>query len=151
SITDAQIKTLQKLINVTADSDPEKPDLMFRMAELYAEQEHYYNFRAREMDQKVFEAQQKGGQDALVNNLKGQQADFDKKEKAWLVSAVKQYLAVANNPAFNNYKRMDQVLFYLAYLLTQQKREDLARPYFKRLIKDFPKSQYIAYAFLSFG
>src|SRR5678816_3300506 len=38
-----------------------------------------------------------------------------------------------------------------AYLLTQQKREDLARPLFKRLIKDFPKSQYIPYAFLSFG
>ena len=150
SITDAQIKTLQKLVNVTSDSDPEKPDLMFRMAELYAEQEHYYNFRARENDQKVFDAQQKGNEQ-LARQLKDQQAKYEKSEKDWLVAAVKQYLAVANNPAYNSYKRMDQVLFYLAYLLTQQKREDLARPYFKRLIKDYPKSQYIAYAFLSFG
>jgi tetratricopeptide (TPR) repeat protein len=150
SITDAQIKTLQRLIDVTNDQDPEKPDLMFRMAELYAEQEHFYNFKARDIDQKVYEAQQKGDERG-VGQMKAQQADYEKKEKAWLTSAVKQYLAVANNPAYEKYKRMDQVLFYLAYLLTQQKREDLARPFFKRLIKDFPKSQYMPYAFLSFG
>ena len=120
------------------------------MAELYGEQEHYYNFRAREIDQKVFDAQQKGNQGA-ANGFKTQQADYEKKEKAWLTSAVKAYLLVANNPAFDKYKRMDQVLFYLAYLLTQQKRDDLARPFFKRLIKDYPQSPYIPNAFLSFG
>ena len=150
SITDGQIKVLQRLVDVTNDQDPEKPDLLFRMAELYAEQEHYYNFRAREIDQKVYEANQHG-QESQVGKLKADQADFEKREKEWLKAAVKEYLLVANNPAFEKYKRMDQVLFYLAYLLTQQKREDLARPLFKRLIKDFPKSQYIAYAFLSFG
>ena len=46
---------------------------------------------------------------------------------------------------------MDEVLFYLAYLLTQVKKEDAARKYFKRLIKDYPKSKFIPYAFLSFG
>src|SRR5262245_39190637 len=58
SITDAQVKILQRLINNTSDNDPEKPDLLFRLAELYAEQQRYYNFRARELDQKVFEAKQ---------------------------------------------------------------------------------------------
>src|SRR4051812_5696724 len=33
SVTDSQIKVLQRLIDTTADSDPEKPDLLFRMAE----------------------------------------------------------------------------------------------------------------------
>ena len=150
SITDAQIKTLQRLVDVTNDQDPEKPDLLFRMAELYGEQEHYYNFRAREIDQKVFDAQQKG-QTGMVSQLKSQQADYEKKEKQWLLSAVKAYKLVADNPVYEKYKNMDQVLFYLAYLLTQQKRDDLARPFFKRLIKDFPKSQFIPYAFLSFG
>ena len=31
------------------------------------------------------------------------------------------------------------------------KKEDAARKYFKRLIKDYPKSRFIPYAFLSFG
>src|SRR3954471_11670496 len=57
SITDQQTKVMQKLIANTSDSDPEKPDLIFRMAELYNEQQRYYNFRARELDQKIFDAQ----------------------------------------------------------------------------------------------
>ncbi len=150
SITDAQIKTLQRLIDVTGDDDPDKPDFLFRMAELYAEQQQYYNFRARELDQQVFAAQQ-AGKDADATKLKAQQADYEKKEKQWLTGAVKEYLLVANGPKYTSYKRMDYVLFYLAYLLTQQKREDLARPLFKRLIKDFPKSPFIPNAYLSFG
>src|SRR6185503_7724348 len=46
---------------------------------------------------------------------------------------------------------MDEVLFYLAFLLTQVKKEDAARKYFKTLIKDFPKSKFIPDALLSFG
>src|SRR5205085_8446829 len=87
----------------------------------------------------------------LVSQYKGQQADFEKREKQWLVAAVKEYKLIIDNDKFASYKRMDQVLFYLAYLLTQQKREDLARPIFKRLIKDFPQSQYLPDAYLSFG
>jgi len=47
TITDQQVKVLQRLINTTSDSDPEKPDLLFRLAELYYEQQRYYSFRAR--------------------------------------------------------------------------------------------------------
>ncbi len=150
AVTDSQIKVLQKLIDNTGDDDPEKPDYMFRMAELYAEQEHYYNFRARELDQKVFDAQQ-SNKTALANQLLAQQKDYEKREHTWLLAAIKEYTQVTNNPKYASYKRMDQVLFYLAFLLTQQKREDLARPQFKRLIKDYPTSQYIPDAYLSFG
>ena len=56
SITDVQIKKYKRLIDVTNDTDPEKPDLLFRMAELYNEQYRYYDFRARELDEKIFDA-----------------------------------------------------------------------------------------------
>ena len=36
-------------------------------------------------------------------------------------------------------------------MLNQVKKEDAARKYFKRLIKDYPKSKFIPYAFLAFG
>jgi tetratricopeptide (TPR) repeat protein len=151
SVTDAQIKVLKRLIDNTNDSDPDKPDLMFRMAELYNEQQRYYNFRAREIDQKLFDAQNAGNTGEAAK-LKSQQDDFQKRENQWLLAAVKQYLEVADHPEkFSAYKKMDQVLFYLAYLLTQVKKEEAARKYFKRLIKDYPKSKFIADAFLSFG
>lgn len=150
AVTDAQIKVLQRLIDATSESDPEKPDLLFRMAELYAEQERYYSFKARELDEKVFDAQQKNDV-AKTNQLKAQQQDFEKREKTWLLEAVKKYIEVANGPKYQSYKRMDQVLFYLAYLLTQVKKEDQARVFFKRLIKDYPQSPYLPHAYLSFG
>ncbi len=150
SVTDSQIKLLQKLVEATDDNDPEKPDILFRMAELYAEQERYYSFRARELDEKVFEAQQKGDI-GKVNLLKSQQKDYENREKQWLLGAVKQYITVASGPKYQSYQKMDQVLFYLAYLLTQVKKEDQARVFFKRLIKDYPQSPFLPHAYLSFG
>ncbi len=149
-ISDQQISVLKRLIDATNDSDPEKPDLYFRMAELYAEEQRYYNFRSRELDQKIFDAQtaNRGGE---VANLKTKQADYQNKEKQWTIHAVQQFIFVADNPKFANYKRMDEVLFSLAYLLTEVKKEDAALRYFKRLIKDYPTSKFIPDANLAFG
>ena len=38
-IVDAQISKMRRLITVTADDDPQKPDFMFRLGELYAEKQ----------------------------------------------------------------------------------------------------------------
>lgn len=150
AVTDSQIKVLQRLIDITNESDPEKPDLLYRMAELYAEQTRYYNFRARDLDEKVFDARAQGKADKAAQ-LEAQQKDLEKKEKDWLLGAVKKYLEVANGPKYQNYPKMDQVLFYLAYLLTQVKKEEQARVFFKRLIKDYPQSPFLPHAYLSFG
>jgi tetratricopeptide (TPR) repeat protein len=151
SITDQQTKILQRLIENTSDTDPEKPDLLFRMAELYNEQQRYYNFRARELDAKIYDAQVKGDQPA-ADKMKSQQVDYQKKEQVWLLEAVKKYIEVADHrDRYGSYKKMDEVLFYLAYLLTQVKKEEGARKYFKILIKDYPNSKFIADAWLSFG
>ena len=50
------IEQYQRLLRVTDDDDPQKADFHFRIAELYAEQQRYYNFQARALDQKIFEA-----------------------------------------------------------------------------------------------
>ncbi len=151
SVTDQQIRVLQRLIDNTNDSDPEKPDLLFRMAELYNEQYRYYDFRARELDEKIFNAQNANNM-AGANQMKAQQTDYQKKAQTWLLASAKAYLEVADHPdKYGSYKRMDEVLFYLAYMLNQVKKEEAARKYFKRLIKDYPKSRFIPYAFLAFG
>ncbi|MFI5288106.1 MAG: tol-pal system YbgF family protein, partial [Polyangia bacterium] len=151
SVTDAQIRVLRRLIDNTDDKDPDKPDLLFRMAELYAEQQRYYDFRARELDQKIFDAGNKGDAPA-ADRFRAQQTDFLKRKQQWLLAAVKEYLEVAEHPdKYSSYKRMDEVLFDLAYLLQQVKKEDAARKFFKQLIKDYPKSKFIPDAFLSFG
>src|SRR5262252_11096443 len=56
-IVDAQISKMRRLITVTQDDDPQKPDFMFRLGELYAEKQRYNFNQARALDQKIFELQ----------------------------------------------------------------------------------------------
>ncbi len=144
SVTDSQIKVLQRLIDITADNDPEKPELLFRMAELYAEQQRYYNFRAREIDQKIFDAVAAQKKD-VENKMKADQASYQKLENQWLLGAVKRYLEVADHPdKYASYKKMDEVLFYLAYLLTQVKKEEAARKLLQAADQGLPEVEVLA-------
>ncbi|HEY4241688.1 MAG TPA: hypothetical protein VGM88_17825 [Kofleriaceae bacterium] len=44
----AQARILEDLIDKTSEEDPEKPELMFRLAELYAKQYRFWNLKAIE-------------------------------------------------------------------------------------------------------
>lgn len=142
-ITDAQINQMQRLIRVTEDSDPQKPDFYFRLAELYAEKQRYFFFQARSLDQKIFEAQ-RGAKASLQNAQRNHERDSER----WLLKAVESYIDASK---FRKYDRMDEVLFKLAYLLQSVKKEDQARDFFHRLIKDYPNSRYVPEAYLSFA
>src|SRR5262245_2135824 len=52
-INDKQIQQLQRLIRITEDDDPQKADLYFRLAELYAEKQRYFFGKEHSLDQKV--------------------------------------------------------------------------------------------------
>jgi tetratricopeptide (TPR) repeat protein len=142
-ITDAQISKMKRLIQVTPDDDPQKPDFFFRLGELFAEKQRFYFQQARGLDQKIFDAQASD-----KGRLQQQQQGFEKDEQKWLLEAVKSYI---QSTKYKKYERMDEVLFKLAFLLTSVKKEDQAREFFLRLIKDYPNSKYIPDAYLSFA
>src|SRR3954471_20588386 len=143
-ITDKQINQMQRLIRVTEDDDPQKADFYFRLAELFAEKQRYYFFQARSLDQKIFDAKNASEK----STYQRQQQDFDKQQEKWLLQAVSTYI---ESSKFKKYARMDEVLFKLAYLLQSVKKEDQAREFFHRLIKDYPNSKYVPEAYLSFA
>jgi TolA-binding protein len=142
-LVDAQIIKMRRLISVTQDDDPQKPDFHFRLAELYAEKQRFYFSAARGLDQKIFDAPP-----AEKATLQNQQKQYEQTQQKWLLEAVKAYVAATK---FKKFERMDEVLFKLAYLLTSVKKEDQAREFFLRLIKDYPNSKYIPDAYLSFA
>lgn len=146
-INDQLIGKLQRLIRITEDTDAEKPDLMFRLAELFAEKQRYYTFRAGEMDEKIGAARSPSQKQQYVSEKKG----YEDQERYWLLEAVKVYIEIVNSPKFKKYGKMDEVLFYLAYMLQQVRREEQARVFFQRLIKDHPSSKFIPDAYMSFG
>ena len=142
-INDALITKIRSLIRTADGEDPQKPDFYFRAAELYSENRQYYFERARALDQKIFELtpDRRGP-------LQAEQKGYERQEGAWLLEAVKAYIEATRFP---KYERMDEVLFRLASLLTAAKKDDQAREYFHRLIKDYPSSKYIPDAYLAFA
>jgi tetratricopeptide (TPR) repeat protein len=142
-LVDAQIGKMRRLIQVTGDDDPQKPDFLFRLGELYSEKQHYNFNKARALDQKIYEMppNQRG-------NLLNEQKRYEAEQQKWLLEAVKSFIGATK---FRKYERMDEVLFRLAFLLTSVKKEDQAREFFHRLIKDYPNSKYIPDAYLSFA
>jgi len=147
-IQDEVIAELEELIRETADDDPEKADLLFRLAEAFADKERFYHIQGMDAQIKSEDPRTKRGE---RGKYASQAKSYFEKEKKWLVKAVKIYKALAENPRFKNYPRMDEALFYYAYTLTQAKYEDEARTVYLRLIKDYPNSRYIPDAYLSFA
>ena len=146
-LTDAAIGTLKRLIKVTDEEDPEYPDYFFRLAEHYREKQNQYMFRARALDEKIYQSTTAGAKEGL----KTRQKKFEKAEKAWMLQGIKMYLHIAQKTRFAKYKRMDEVLFNLGDMLNKANRLDKARVFFGRLIRNYPQSKYIPDAYLSFA
>ena len=146
-ITDKQIKYMLDLIRNSSEDDQQKPDYFFRLGELLAEKQRNYTMDARALDQKIFDAQQSKNS-SLVSSLKQKQQKSEKDAENTALQAVKSYVSASKYPKYN---RMDEVLFRLAYLLQMIKKEDQAREFFHRLIKDYPQSKYVPNAYLSFA
>ncbi|HTE49806.1 MAG TPA: tetratricopeptide repeat protein [Kofleriaceae bacterium] len=141
-----QIAEYRRLIEETAPDDPELPDLLFRLAEQYAQQQRYWRFRFMEMYGKI-EKSPKSQRTSLTSRQNG----YKKEEEKFLTQAIKIYALIANNSRFKNYARMDEALFYYAYTLQGAKRVDLARKVYQQLIQNYPNSKFIPFAFLSFA
>ena len=138
-----QTQKMRALVQVTADDDPQKPDFYFRLGELYGEKQRYFFDQAHALDQKIFELPP-----AQRGPLQATQQRYLREEQTWMLEAVKAYIAATRFP---KYERMDEVLFRLATQLTTAKKDDQARGFLQRLIKDYPTSKYIPDAYLAFA
>jgi tetratricopeptide (TPR) repeat protein len=145
-LNDAAIKALLRLIAATDEKDPDKPDYLFRLAEHYRENKTHFMFQARQLDETIFNASSKER-----STLVARQRRHEAAERAWLLRAMEVYLRVAGTPHYATYRRMDEVLFNVADMLNQAKRQERARFFFSQLIRNHPQSRFIPDAYLSFA
>jgi hypothetical protein len=112
AIRGQEIAEYRRLIEETEKDDPELPDLLFRLAEKYAQMQRYWRFRQGELYAKIDRA--KG---SAKSQLVSKQKSYAAEEQKYLTQAIKIYALIAGNPKFKNYARMDEALFYYAYTL----------------------------------
>ncbi len=149
NLLEREIVILQRLVKNSADDDPRRPEVLLRLAETQFEMQIAKNAKVRSFDDPIYEActrdqdklrckQARGGQKAA-------KAELDKIRE----DSIRTYATLVRDHP--NFKRMDEVLFSLAFALQELDQFDKARSVYRRLIKDYPKSRFVPNAYLSFA
>ncbi len=149
-VADQQINTLKRLLNASEQTDPEYPDLLFRLADHYLDKKAYFDLQAGTLYEQIYAAEE-AGQTAKANQLKERQKKFERQSKEASADAVKIYKALVSSRAFAKYKRMDEAIYFYAFELGQLGRDAEMQDAYLRLIQDYPTSKYIPNAYLSFA
>jgi TolA-binding protein len=149
-IADTQIEQLKRLLKATDTSHSDYPDLLFRLCDHFLEKKAYFENQVGALYEEVYLAEEKGNK-AKVDQLKAKQAKFEGQAKEASEQAVKLYKVLVTAPQLAKYKRLDEALYFYAFELGQLKREAEMKEAYIRLIQDFPNSQYIPNAYLSFA
>lgn len=125
-----QMKLIENILSVSPD-ETEKPSLYFRRGELNWEESKDYFFKSQE-------ASTNADEERFVAEMKRLQEE-----------AIADYKRVAGD--YPGYDRVDEVLYYLGSSLIEVSRSEEASEYYRRLIKEFPQSQYVPDAWLAVG
>lgn len=143
-----EVQTTERIVGRMRDDDPRGADYLLRLAETYFELQTYWNSQERSLDQPIFEAEQAGNREQLQQLQRRRQEAHGHLDEA-RQAAIRTYARLVQN--YPNYSRMDEVLFSLAFGLEEMRQFERARQVYFRLIKGFPESRFIPYAYLSFA
>lgn len=139
--------TLEQMAALGDDS-PEAPDLLFRLAELNWEESRYWFFEANRQEDKALRCDDAGDK-ACAAAARGEQKDFLGKRDEFQGKAILRYKELVKR--FPDYKRVDEVLFFLGHNYWEAGKDKEALAAYKTLITRFPKSKFVPDAWLAFG
>ncbi|GAB4299246.1 MAG: hypothetical protein Kow0090_14690 [Myxococcota bacterium] len=144
-VRDQQIEDIQQILKLKPTED-ELPDLYFRLAELYWEKSQYYWFQTMEITIDPTELEKKT---AKAMQQKKQKDDLLAESKKWREVAINYYERILQR--FKNYKRYDEVIFFLGYNYWENNEHEKALQIYRELVRLFPNSQFIPEVYLAFG
>lgn len=143
-----EVRTLQRLVRNTNANNPRRPDILLRLAETYFEQQVLLNAKVRSFDEPIFQAREAKNR-GQVQKLMQEQREAQQGLKRVREQSIRAYATlVQDHPDF---RRMDEVLFSLAFGLEELKQFDRARQVYFKLIKGYPQSRFVPHAWLSFA
>lgn len=147
-LLEKEITVLKRLSKNTPKDSPKRPEILMRVAETFFEMQQSANAKVRSYDEPIFAAQQAKDK-AKVKQLQSEQQAAQKKLEDYRKEAIQAYATMVQDHP--NFKRMDEILFALAFSLDEMKQSDKARDVYYRLIKNFPESKFVPNAYLSFA
>ncbi len=143
-----EVTVLQRLVRNTRTNDSRRPDILLRLAETYFEMQTVMNARVRSFDEPIYRARSSKNA-SKVRQLAQRQRQAQQQLNRLREEAIRTYATLVQDHP--DYRRMDEVLFSLAFGLEELRQHDRARQVYHRLIKGFPQSRFIPHAYLSFA
>ncbi len=154
-----EILLLKKLASSTANDNPEKAEILKRIADAYKDFYDQLNYMARDLEEKIFKLK-KEKKEGEAARLRKQQKKLDQMARDHRELSIKAYVEIRNN--FPDYPDYDEILFAIAYEIDQLAAElddknkkaayrERARVFYQELIRNYPRSRFIPHAWMSFG
>lgn len=139
-------RLLNRLIQTTPDSDPAKPDLLFRLSEMYWERASATDMRAFENEEKCLRtAPNPAAEKACTAEREAATAGSQK----YRDKAIDVYKHIVKN--FPRYPRLDGVLFALGFNYQRKEQPDAAKKIYGELIRRYPRSVHVPDTLLNIG
>jgi tetratricopeptide (TPR) repeat protein len=144
-----EVTVLKRLVSNTRKDDGRRPDILLRLAETFFEMQQTITARVRSFDEPIFVACSQKKDAQRCKDLRNRQRSAEKTLGEIRQEAIRTYAMLVNDHP--DFRRMDEVLFALAFGLEQMGQMPKARQVYHRLIKDYPQSRFIPNAYLSFA
>ncbi|MEZ4335037.1 MAG: tetratricopeptide repeat protein [Sandaracinaceae bacterium] len=141
-------QVLERLLARMDERDPQRADVLERLAGTLSELVLAHDVRARSLDEPIFEARQ-AGDAARVRTLVSQQSEAESAARADREAAVRTLATLV--AGFPDRPRLDEALYSLALLLEETEQAPRAMQVYHRLLRDFPQSRYVPHAYLAFA
>lgn len=148
--TECQIRLLPTLIAKTHDDDPNRPDLLFRLAELHMEMAWGYRFHSQDYEEMILAAKDKGDAQRAAR-LQGYRLAYAQRQWGEWREALKGFIQVASEPKYKAYERRAQALYSAASCELELDMLEAARIHYQQLGSEYPESPFTVAATLAFG
>ena len=149
SLLKKEISILERLVANSAADDPRRPEVLLRLAETQFEMQIAKNAKVRSYDDPIYEACTRDRDESRCKAARQGQKAAEAELDAIRSDSIRTYATLVRDHP--NFKRMDEVLFSLAFALQELDQFDKARSVYRRLIKDHPNSRFVPNAYLSFA
>ncbi|MDJ0761687.1 MAG: tetratricopeptide repeat protein [Myxococcota bacterium] len=153
-----EIELLKNLAKQTPNDNPDKAEVLKRIADNYKDFYGQLNFMARDLDERIFKEKKRDKKKAA--KYRAQQKKLEKMAREYREKSIKAYVEIRNN--FQDYPDYDEILFAIAYEIDQLALEieskskkasykERARIFYQELIRNYPRSKFIPHAWMAFG
>lgn len=139
-------RLLQQLIETTPDSDPAKPELYFRLSEMYWQRSAAIKLRAFDIEAACLE---RASSDAAAAQCTAQRESNLQASVQYRDQAIETYKTIVRT--YPTFPGLDNVLFALAYNYQQKNQPEAAKKIYASLIRRYPQSERIPDTLLNLG